>query len=126
MERVSGIGGVFFRARDPEALTQWYVRHFGIDDPANPAAPWRQEAGMTVWSGFAADTDYFGRPEQQWMINFRVRDLDAMLAQLRAADVEVLDAIEDTDYGRFGWVVDPEGNRVELWQPPDEEHSASN
>lgn len=125
MERVSGIGGVFFRSRDPEALTQWYARHLGIGDPDNPTAPWRQEAGMTVWSPFASDTQYFGRQEQQWMINFRVPDLDAMLAQLRAADVEVLDVIEDTEYGRFGWVVDPEGNRIELWQPPSEEPPAS-
>lgn len=81
MERVNGIGGVFFRARDPEALTEWYVRHLGIADPDNPAAPWRQQAGLTVWSGFAADTSYFGRQEQQWMVNFRVSDLDAMLAR---------------------------------------------
>ncbi len=126
MERVNGIGGVFFRARDPEALTEWYVRHLGIADPDNPAAPWRQQAGLTVWSGFAADTSYFGRQEQQWMVNFRVSDLDAMLAQLRAANVEVLEEVEDTEYGRFGWVVDPEGNRIELWQPPVEELPTDN
>jgi predicted enzyme related to lactoylglutathione lyase len=120
VEGVNGIGGVFFRARDPEALTEWYRRNLGVGNPDNPSFPWHQEAGFTVWSGFPEDTGYFGRPDQQWMINFRVPDLDAMLAQLRAAGVEVLDKVEDTEYGRFGWVVDPEGNRVELWQPPTE------
>lgn len=117
MQRVNGIGGVFFRAKDPQALNAWYSQHLGIGNPDDPQLPWIQDSGFTVWSGFDEDTDYFGRREQAWMINFRVDDLDAMLAQLRDAGVEVLDKVEDYDYGRFGWAVDPEGNRFELWQP---------
>ena len=87
-------------------------------DPVRPPVPVAQEAGPTVFSGFDADTDYFGSPRQQAMLNFRVRDLDAMLAQLRAACADVSDETEDLDgVGRFGWVTDPEGNHVELWQP---------
>lgn len=112
MEKVSGIGGVFFRSRDPKTLNDWYSKHLGIEIPA-----WEQQAGTTAWAAFDADTDYFGRPDQPFMINFRVNDLAAMLAQLREAGVEVLDKVEDYDYGRFGWAVDPEGNRFELWQP---------
>jgi predicted enzyme related to lactoylglutathione lyase len=119
MERVTGIGGVFFRAKDPEGLTAWYGRLLGVDNPDGPYLPWITDGGMTVWSGFDIDTDYFGRRDQMFMINFRVSNLDAMLAQLRAEGVEVLDKVEDYDYGRFGWAVDPEGNRFELWEPKD-------
>ena len=119
MERVTGMGGLFFRARDPEALGRWYAERLGVTGPpgTDGGVPWWQEAGPTVFAPFSADTDYFGSPEQAWMPNFRVRDLDAMLAQLRAAGADVEDKVEDTDYGRFGWVRDPEGNRIELWQP---------
>jgi predicted enzyme related to lactoylglutathione lyase len=115
MERVSGIGGFFFRAQDPEALGAWYERNLGIS--VTSPEPWVQEAGMTVFAPFPADTDYFGRREQQVMLNFRVHDLDSMLAQLRAAGATVEDDIIDESYGRFGYAVDPEGNRFELWQP---------
>jgi predicted enzyme related to lactoylglutathione lyase len=115
MERVSGIGGFFFRAQDPEALGAWYEQNLGIS--VTSPAPWVQEAGMTVFAPFPADTDYFGRREQQVMLNFRVPDLDAMLAQLRAAGATVEDDVIDESYGRFGYAVDPEGNRFELWQP---------
>lgn len=118
MERVLGIGGVFFRARDPRALNAWYAEHLGT---TTGGGLWETEAGPTVWSASDADTDYFGRREQQWMVNFRVRDLDAMLAQLQAAGVEVDERREDSEYGRFGWITDPEGNRIELWQPPSPE-----
>ncbi len=117
MERVSGIGGYFFRAADPEALAAWYEANLGIVGVGG--APWEQEAGMTVFAPFPADTDYFGRREQQTMLNFRVTDLDAMLAQLRAAGATVEDDVIDESYGRFGYAVDPEGNRFELWQPLD-------
>ena len=82
-----------------------------------PMRSGNRTAGPTVWSAFDADTEYFGRREQAWMVNFRVRDLDAMLAQLRDAGVEVDDRLEEYDYGRFGWARDPEGNRFELWEP---------
>jgi predicted enzyme related to lactoylglutathione lyase len=116
MERVSGIGGFFFRARDPEALSAWYETALGISSEATGWA-WVQEAGPTVFAPFPADTDYFGRREQQVMLNFRVTDLDAMLEQLRAAGASVDDDVVEESYGRFCHASDPEGNRFELWQP---------
>lgn len=115
-EKVTGIGGFFFRARDHEGLARWYADHLGIDIGD---AVWRQEAGPTVFAPFRQATDYFGRAEQQWMINFRVADLDAMLAQLRAAGIEIETRAEwDSDgIGRFARIHDPEGNPIELWEP---------
>ena len=118
MERVVGIGGYFLRAADPAALNAWYREYLGLDADENGA--WQQEAGVTVFAPFEADTDYFGSRSQSTMLNFRVRDLDAMIAQLRSLGAEVSDEIQDfEDIGRFGWVTDPEGNRIELWQPAD-------
>ncbi len=116
---VSGIGGVFFRAEDPAALSAWYEEHFGIDRTPQSYAvePWRQEAGYTVFAPFAATTDYFGDPEQQWMINLRVRDMDALVARLRAADIDVTVDPETYPNGRFARLSDPEGNPIELWEP---------
>ena len=115
MEKVNGIGGVFFRARDPEALAAWYQTHLGVD-PVGPV-PWRQEAGFTVLSPFPEATEYFGNPDQQWMINFRVNDLDAMAAQLRANRIEVEVEAETYPNGRFARLSDPEGNPIQLWEP---------
>lgn len=116
MERVLGIGGYFLRSADPVALTAWYRDHLGLDADANGL--WRQEDGPTVFATFESETDYFGSRAQRTMLNFRVRDLEAMLAQLRAQGADVLDETQDMDgVGRFGWVTDPEGNRIELWQP---------
>ena len=116
MERVLGIGGYFMRAKDPAALGAWYRDVLGLD--ADEKGEWRQEAGPTVFATFDPDTGYFGSPSQQVMINFRVRDLDAMLAQLRANGADVADEAQEMEgVGRFGWVTDPEGNRIELWQP---------
>ena len=123
MQRALGVGGIFIRARDPKALADWYGANLGIDtfDDQGNGSPWMTEAGTTVFSAHAADTDYFGRLEQQFMINFRVADLDAMLAQLRAAGANVDDDAQEYDgLGRFGWATDPEGNRFELWQPEPE------
>lgn len=125
VERAIGIGGFFFRAKDPAALGRWYHDNLGIATypPVVEGEPesWWQAAGPTVWAPFDADTDYFGRRDQQVMINLRVRDLDAMRDQLRAAGAVVLDATEVLErIGRFGWVEDPEGNRVELWEPAPE------
>lgn len=119
MEHVSGIGGVFFRSKDPAALLKWYEDNLGIAPAPTEygGRPWRQEAGTTVFAPFAMDTSYFGRPEQQWMINFRVRDLDAMSAQLRAAGIEVTPDPETYPNGRFARLHDPEGNPIELWEP---------
>jgi len=125
VERAVGIGGLFIRAKDPVALSRWYREAFGIPTypPESDDAPqvWWQAAGPTVWSAFAADTDYFGRRDQQWMVNVRVSDLDAMREQLRALGAVVVGQIETMEgIGRFGWIEDPEGNRVELWEPAPE------
>jgi predicted enzyme related to lactoylglutathione lyase len=118
-ERVLGIGGVFFRARDPERLARWYETHLGVDPtPASyESEPWRQAAGPTVLGPFPADTTYFGRPEQSWMINFRVRDLAAIVRQLRDANVTVELDPKEYPNGVFARTHDPEGNPVELWEP---------
>ena len=119
-ERVTGIGGIFFRAKDPKALAEWYEQNLGVTRTPESAGaePWRQEAGTTVFAPFKADTKYFGRPEQQWMINFRVRDLSAMIEQLERAGIAV--EIEgDDSIGRFARLQDPEGNPIQLWQPKD-------
>jgi predicted enzyme related to lactoylglutathione lyase len=126
MERVMGIGGVFFKARDHKALGEWYKTHLGVDvQPWGGAAfSWGEGSddpkGVTAWSLFRADTRHFEPSTAPFMLNYRVRDLDAMLAQLRAAGVPVDDKVDDSEYGRFGWAMDPEGNRIELWQPPAE------
>ena len=116
MQRVTGIGGFFFRARDPAGLAAWYEANLGISS-TDTAWSWSQQAGPTVFAPFPTDTDYFGRLEQQTMLNFRVDDLDAMLEQLRAAGATVDDEVAEASFGRFGHAVDPEGNRFELWQP---------
>jgi catechol 2,3-dioxygenase-like lactoylglutathione lyase family enzyme len=115
MERVVGIGGYFFRATDPEALADWYETSLGIPSMSTGGS-WDQEAGPTVFAPFPVDTDYFGRSDQQTMLNFRVTSLDAMLTQLRAAGATVEDEISEASFGRFGHAVDPEGNRFELWE----------
>jgi predicted enzyme related to lactoylglutathione lyase len=122
MERVTGVGGVFFRSRDPNGLARWYRQHLGVDAFSDELdMTWRPEAGPTIFAPFPDDTDYFGRPEQGWMINFRVGDLAAMLAQLRQAGATVDDEVQLLEgVGRFGWAADPEGNRFELWEPAPE------
>ena len=121
MERVTGIGGVFFRATDTAALAKWYADRLGVTEiPASYDAPcWTQEAGETVFAPFAQDSDYFGRASRQWMINFRVRDLDAMVAQLRRMGETVEVDAEIYPNGRFARLTDPEGNPIQLWQPAD-------
>jgi glyoxylase I family protein len=114
---VTGIGGLFFRARDPKALGNWYATHFGITSPSQ--AVWQQQAGPTVLMPFSADTDYFPA-DKQFMINLRVDNLDTLLADLQRAGIEVrTDPAWDTpETGRFARVYDPEGNAVEIWEPP--------
>jgi glyoxylase I family protein len=122
MEKVVGIGGLFFRSRDPQALADWYATHLGVSPvPANDDDPgWRQQAGPTAFAPFPANTRYFGDPDSpqplQWMVNFRVANLDAMLSQLRAAGIEVTLDPETYPIGRFARLHDPEGNPIELWQ----------
>ena len=119
MQHVTGIGGLFFRARNPTATAQWYKEQLGVElVPADYSQkPWSQEAGPTVFAPFPQDSEHFGDPTKHWMINFRVRDLDAMVEQLRAAGI---DAVVDPDKypnGRFAHLHDPEGNPIELWEP---------
>jgi len=127
MSRVTGIGGIFFKGQDAESLRAWYRQHLGIEaqgdggyvfesrDKDNP-----EKLCQTVWSVFAGHTKYFEPSKASFMINYRVDDLDAVLAKLRAEGVTVDDKSgEDSEYGKFGWIMDPEGNRIELWQPPE-------
>ena len=119
MERVTGIGGFFFKATDPKALAAWYEQHLGVTrtPTSYDAQPWEQEKGVTVFGPFPATTKYFGRPDQQWMINFRVRDLDAMAAQLTRAGIKVEVDPQTYPNGRFALTHDPEGNPIQLWEP---------
>jgi predicted enzyme related to lactoylglutathione lyase len=116
MERVLGIGGYFLRANDPAAMSAWYQDCLGLD--LDEHGLWQPQGGPTVFATFDSDTDYLGSRSQQTMLNFRVSDLDAMIAQLRAKGADVAGEVQDMEgVGRFGWVSDPEGNRIELWQP---------
>jgi glyoxylase I family protein len=116
-----GIGGIFFRSKDPDALGRWYREHLGIDlVPADyNQSPWTQEGGPTVFAPFPKDTEYFGSAERQWMINFRVRNLDAFAEQLRSANISLALDPETYPNGRFARLHDPEGNPIELWEPKD-------
>jgi predicted enzyme related to lactoylglutathione lyase len=125
MKRVTGIGGIFFNASDPAALRAWYKLHLGIDvqDWGGAAFSWADPAGnptngTTAWSIGAAGGDQFAPSKAPFMVNYRVADLTALLKALRDEGCTVLDKTDDSEYGKFGWVMDPEGNKVELWEPP--------
>jgi glyoxylase I family protein len=119
MERVTGIGGLFFRAQDPERLARWYADHLGVGLP--PASyderSWEQERGPTVFAPMAASSAHFAGTGRHWSVNFRVRDLDAMVGQLRTAGIAVSVHREDYPNGRFAELTDPEGNPIQLWEP---------
>lgn len=124
MQRVTGIGGIFFKAEDPKALGAWYRDHLGLDVTAWGGAifSWGgagSPPGMTIWSAFPQDSKHMAPSSAPFMINYRVADLDGLLAALRAEGCNVLEKTDTTDQGKFGWVIDPEGNKVELWQPPE-------
>ncbi|MEO5929069.1 MAG: VOC family protein [Candidatus Kapaibacterium sp.] len=124
MKRVTGIGGIFFKSDDPEKLRSWYQQHLGLDaDEFGAVFEWRypdnpMKAGSTVWNPFPATTEYFNPSTQPFMINYRVENLEWLLEQLQKEGVAWDGRIEDHEYGRFAWVMDPEGNRLELWEPP--------
>lgn len=122
MHKVLGIGGLFFRSENPEQLAKWYETHLGISPvpTSYEQQPWQQEAGPTVFAPFDKNTKYFGRQEQGWMVNFRVADLNAMVAQLRAAGIEIEDP-KSYPNGHFARLHDPEGNPIELWEPREPE-----
>ena len=130
MKRVTGIGGIFFKAQDPESLKKWYREHLGIDAGQYGATfTWRDKDNpelecQTAWSLFPQNTKYFDPSSAQFMINYRVDDLDGLLAAMRSAGVVVDEQIQEFDYGRFAWVMDPEGNRIELWEPTAESPDA--
>jgi catechol 2,3-dioxygenase-like lactoylglutathione lyase family enzyme len=123
LERVLGVGGIFFKAADPAKLKAWYRDNLGLPGDENGEimfATHGEPGSVLVWSPFPADTKYFEPSPASFMLNFRVKDLNAMLAQLRAAGAVVDEKVLDESYGKFGWVLDPEGNRIELWEAPAE------
>jgi predicted enzyme related to lactoylglutathione lyase len=127
MAKVLGVGGVFFKAKDPRSLGQWYKKWLGV--PAHPewgasfTADTAPPGGFTVWAPFASDTTYFEPSSNPFMINLMVDDLEDALTQVAEGGAEVVGDVLDEPYGRFGWFIDPEGNKVELWQPKEEEKS---
>ena len=127
MKRVTGLGGLFFKAKDPKAMYEWYQKHLGIQGEAGPGAMfhWRDAAdpektGITVWSIFPQTTKYFDPSTAPFMMNFRVDNLTELLKALREEGVTIDPKVEDHDYGKFAWITDPEGNRIELWEPAPE------
>ena len=122
MKRVTGIGGIFFKSKDPKALSAWYRDHLGLDvsEWGGVIFPWGgpdSAPGMTIWCPFSESTEYMAPGTASFMINFRVDDLDALLAALRSEGCNVVDKTDSSEQGKFGWVIDPEGNKIELWQP---------
>ena len=119
MEKVLGIGGLFFRSNEPKVLAKWYEDNLGINlvPSTYDEEPWKQEAGPTVFAPFDSDTTYFGKESQMWMVNFRVKDLAAIAAQLEEAGIEIEIDAETYPNGRFARLSDPEGNPIELWEP---------
>ncbi len=125
MKRVTGIGGIFFKAKDAPALHAWYKRHLGIDVQSwgGTAFSWTDAdgtpvGGTTIWSVSSDKSEQFASSSATFMINYRVDDLHALINVLREEGCNVLEKVDDSEYGKFGWVIDPEGNKVELWQPP--------
>ena len=126
MKRVTGIGGIFFKSPDPKGLAAWYRDHLGLEvnEWGGAVFQWggpESLQGMTIWSPFAQDTDYMAPSSASFMINFRVADLEALMAALRAEGCNVIDETAATEQGKFGWVIDPDGNKIELWEPVDDE-----
>jgi catechol 2,3-dioxygenase-like lactoylglutathione lyase family enzyme len=126
MKRVTGIGGIFFKCANPDATKEWYGKHLGLPtDPYGASFEWRQlenpdEKGTTVWSPFAANTTYFEPSQAEFMVNYRVENLVELVAALKAEGVTVLDEIATYDYGKFVHILDPDGRKIELWEPVDE------
>ena len=124
-KRVIGLGGIFFKAKDPKAMYEWYEKHLGIKGKPDMGAmfPWRradspEQEMVTIWSVFPQNTKYFEPSSAPFMINYQVEDMDAVLEALRAEGVTIDPKREDHEYGKFAWIMDPEGNRIELWEPP--------
>ena len=127
MKRVTGIGGIFFRSKDPAGMKEWYKKHLGLNtDKWGTNFEWKQpdvdRKGFTQWSPFSESSSYFGSQDQDFMINYRVKDLDWLVKQLKEEGVEVLDEIETVEYGKFVHILDNEGNKIQLWEPDDDEY----
>jgi len=124
--RVTGLGGIFFKSRDPEAIKKWYNKHLHLDAGEHGAMfEWRlpdqpEKKGNTVWSIFPDDTDYYDPSSKEFMINYRVENLVELMQTLEKEGVQIVGEIQSYPYGKFGWIMDPEGNKIELWEPPDE------
>ncbi|MFC0186073.1 hypothetical protein SAMN04515674_1239 [Pseudarcicella hirudinis] len=125
MKRVKAIGGIFFKSKDPESIGKWYQQHLGIpvESWGGTQFEWREsdqpeKKNVTVWSPFKADTQYFEPSDKPFMINYIVEDLHSLLNVLREEGVKVFDEINESEYGKFGWILDPDGNKIELWEPP--------
>jgi len=129
MKRVTGLGGLFFKANDPKAMYEWYEKHLGVQSERGGSGAmfhWRDAAdpdktGVTVWAIFPRDTQYFAPSSAPFMMNFRVENLDALLQVLKEEGVAIDPKVEEYDYGKFAWITDPEGNRVEMWEPPQQQ-----
>jgi predicted enzyme related to lactoylglutathione lyase len=125
MKRVTGIGGIFFKCKDPESVKKWYNDHLGIkSDQYGGAFIWREDndpdhKGYTAWSPFSDGTKYFSPSNKDFMFNYRVEDLEKLLEVLKKEGVEIIGEMEEYEYGKFGWIMDPEGNKIELWEPVD-------
>jgi predicted enzyme related to lactoylglutathione lyase len=128
MKRVTAIGGIFFKCDDPKAQRDWYANHLGLKvDDYGTSFEWRKsdnpdEKGYSVWSTFKKDTDYFEPSKKDFMINFRVEDLDALLVELKKEGVQIVGEVQTFEYGKFAHIMDPEGNKIELWQSSDGEY----
>lgn len=128
MKRVTGIGGVFFKCQSPDKMKDWYQKHLGLENDAyGTSFEWRQaedvkKKGFTAWSPFQHTTDYFGKADQKYMINYRVENLEVLVVELKKEGVKIIDKIQSFEYGKFVHIEDVEGNRVELWEPNDEEY----
>ncbi len=126
MKRVTGLGGVFFKCQDPEKMNEWYKTHLGIDTGKYGASfGWRdldlpEKKGLTAWNTFPAGTKYFDPSTKPFMLNYRVANLRGLLEILRQEGVTIVGEVQEYDYGKFGWIMDPEGNKIELWEPVDE------
>ncbi len=124
MKRVIGIGGVFFKSKDNDALRAWYREHLGIESESwGGVFEWRRKDNpddltYTAWSPFKGDTKYFEPSQKDFMVNYQVENLHELLDALRAEGVKVFDEVEESEFGKFGWIMDPDGNKIELWEPP--------
>ena len=125
MKKVTGIGGIFFKCKDPNAINEWYKTHLGFDtSPYGTSFEWREiddstKKGLTQWNPFKETTKYFEPSTKEFMINYRVENLEALVEELRKENVTIVDKIETYDYGKFVHIMDPEGNKIELWEPID-------